>query len=112
MRKTIFFVLLVISIEGFSQDTIPARLPGLDSIEKELSNLRDSLDASMRKVEDLSPDDLTRFDPGPLIEYQQDLERKKKNRAMVRIAIGLFFLGVLAFSLVRRKKKNRPGSVS
>ena len=53
------------------------------------------------------PSDNLTFNPNleNLVRYQEEQRRKQKRAAMIRIGIGVAFLGVLIAGLLRRQKK-------
>lgn len=46
------------------------------------------------------------FDPAPLVELQRERNRRDRQAALIRLAIGIGFGALLGVALWRRRKKN------
>ena len=114
MRKSLFFLVLFISVEGLAQpgETIIKPPSGqktinadsiLDRIEK-MKKVNDSLLMTMP-----APDSNTINISGllELQKIQKDRRAKEKRVAMIRIGIGLAFLIVLIIGLRRKSTKKK-----
>lgn len=77
-----------------------------DSVARILKEHTDSL-VQQRQVSDtaasLQPS--YTFDPAPLVELQRERNRRDRQAALIRLAIGIGFGALLGFALWRRRKK-------
>ena len=97
MRKFFFLTCLIISINGFSQET--------DSVSIKIRTLQDSINATMNRIEQDKWEKQNLEGLNYMMAEQKSRREKEKRNAIIRIAIGVGFLLVLVAGLMRRRKK-------
>jgi len=112
MRKFLLFLLLLLSVNGFSQagdTTIGKKRPKLVINDTVLNKLR-QLDDSMAEVErkKATAEDMERLNQNSINYFAQlskERRAKQKRDAIIRIAIGVALFIVLIIGLRRRRVK-------
>jgi len=101
MRKSIILFLIAVCAAGHARpDSIPQRHDNI-SLQQALDSSLDLLDRTRQK--EWEEKNLSGLEM--LMQQQQEREARQKKQALIRIGVGLLFLGVLVFGWVRRKKK-------
>lgn len=83
------------------RDTGKEKFPNADSIRLKM---QDSLAAVSNMADSLQPVVIDEKNIVTLVQTQEKLNKRKKQGAIIRIAIGIFFLVILVIGLLRKKK--------
>jgi hypothetical protein len=113
MKRFLLCLFLLYGMTGFSQapDSNVNKMgkPKLirdSATVKKLEDIKDSMATIVPVTEQptITEEDISRNMDG-ILRYQQEQRAKQKKAAIIRIVIGLAFLGVLVVGLLRRRKK-------
>lgn len=102
LRRVILLAAIVASLNSYAQqpDAKNSFSVSADSLAADTVLAAPAADAEVKQMVDNGI--------SQLVAIQKDNERKQKRGAIIRIALGLGFLGVLIAGLLRRRKK--PGN--
>ncbi|MEO7983452.1 MAG: hypothetical protein ABI688_05150 [Bacteroidota bacterium] len=112
MKRFLLGLFLLVGIMGYSQDPDsnmnkmgkPKLLRDSTTVKK-LEDIKDSMATVVPVMEEhVISEDATR-NIESIMSYQKEQRAKQKKAAIIRIVIGLAFLGVLIVGLSRRRKK-------
>ena len=84
------------------RSTQKERFPNADSIRMKVVKVKDSLETANRTADSIQPVVIDEKNIVTLVQTQEKLNKGKKQGAIIRIVIGIFFLVILVIGLLRK----------
>ena len=121
MKKYLLITAILFSVTSHAQKDTPVKLLHIDN-----KKLRRQIDSSMKELDSINArinegykqtmhtmDSINRHleeernkrSLDAFLEMQQERQAKEKKAMWIRLGLGILFLGVLIFGMMRRKKK-------
>ena len=108
MKRNFLLFFLLVTVTALAQpgpDTGKERFLKADTIQLKNVKLQDSLDAVLKTADSIQPVVIDEKNIITLVQTQEKLNKRKKQGAFIRIAIGIFFLVILVIGLRRKRKQ-------
>jgi parvulin-like peptidyl-prolyl isomerase len=121
MKLLVFIAILFITVGGYGQHQ---KQPKLNDMGKDLQKMQQQTDSSIKALDSLNAHlndgykktmdsvynhletEQNNRNMDMFLQMQREQQAKQKKEALLRIGLGVLFLGVLVFGLMRRRKKS------